>query len=106
MSEIEQGPWGKGMDVVLCLAPIGFLIGVTMKPNAMKSSVSLPLSAGLLWVVCLVYLSRDAGEVNANVLVGLCEAFTPLAIIFGAMLLFEVRPRGVRGDGGVTGSIL
>ena len=83
------GPWGDVMDVLFCLLPILFLVIATIKPRPLPTTLSLPISAALLYIIRLVYLSDDPLLATASVILGLHEAFTPLSIIGGAMLLFE-----------------
>jgi hypothetical protein len=84
-----SGPWGDFMDVALCLAPIIFLLGVTVKPNPMSTTRSLPIAALFMWLVRLMYLGSDPLLTSAAVVLGLHAALTPLSIIAGAMMLFE-----------------
>lgn len=83
------GEWGQFFDVVFCILPIAFLIGVTIKPNPMPTTLSLPLSAFLMFLVRLMYLGSDPLLVCASAILGLFEALTPLSIMAGAITLFE-----------------
>lgn len=77
--------------VVLCFTPVLFLLATTLyKPLFLRSSLSLPLSALLLAFVRLAYLSSPALLVLAHVAVGALQGLVPLAVTFGAILLFEV----------------
>lgn len=76
--------------MLLCLLPIMFLLLTTLlKPCLLPSSLSLPLSAALLGLIRLAYLASPPLLVLAHVVVGALEGLVPLAVIFGAVLLFE-----------------
>jgi len=86
------GPWGKAMDVIMCLLPIIFLVCATIPPfgmKAMPTTKSLPLAAFLMVLVRLMYLGSDALLVCGSVVKGVHEAITPLTIMAGAICLFE-----------------
>ncbi|CAD7695229.1 unnamed protein product [Ostreobium quekettii] len=86
----EGGPWHGAADVVLCLAPLAFLVFVTLSQSfRMPTTQSLPLAAAMMWGVRLAYLSSEPNLVNAAVISGALEAITPLTIIGGAILLFS-----------------
>ena len=56
------------MDAIWCFLPIGCLVVVTVSRRARMPSVrSLPLAAGLMWFVRLVYLSSPPNQLNAAV---------------------------------------
>ena len=77
--------------MLLCLLPILFLLATTLLPPLLLPSArSLPLSAALLALVRLAYLSSPPLLVLAHSVVGALEGLVPLAVIFGAVLLFEV----------------
>lgn len=81
---------GPAAAVLLCLLPILFLLVVTLvRPVLLPSGISLPLSALLLALVRLAYLSSPPLLVLAHSAVGALEGLVPLAVIFGAILLFE-----------------
>ena len=84
-----SGNWGEVMDVIFCLLPIIFLIVVTIKPNPMPTTKSLPLAALWLFLVRTMYLGLDPLLTCGSVLLGLHEALTPLSIMAGAITLFE-----------------
>jgi L-lactate permease len=46
-------------------------------------------------VIRLAYLSADPTYISACCISGLLEALTPLSIITGAIMLFEVRAPGI-----------
>lgn len=60
--------------MLLCLLPILFLLVTTLlRPLCLNSSVSLPLSAALLALIRLAYLSSPPLLVLAHVVVGSLE---------------------------------
>jgi hypothetical protein len=83
------GPWGEVMDVFFCLMPIVFLLVVTIKPNPLPTTTSLPLAAILMYLMRLLYLGSDPVLTNGAVILGFHEALTPLSIMAGAITLFE-----------------
>ena len=83
------GPWGEVMDVIFCLLPIIVLIAVTIKPNPMPTTRSLPLAAFIMFMVRLMYLGSDVILTCGAVVLGVHEAFVPLSIMAGAITLFE-----------------
>lgn len=76
--------------MLLCLLPILLLLATTLLPPlALPSSTSLPLAATLLALIRLAYLSSPPLLVLGHTVVGALEGLVPLAVIFGAVLLFE-----------------
>ena len=73
------GSWGQAMDFIFCLLPIVFLIVVTVKPNPMSTTRSLPCAALLMLLVRTMYLASDPLLTCASVISGLHEALTPLS---------------------------
>ncbi len=86
-------PGGPVAAVVVSLAPLIFLLLVTLvKPLQLPSRTSLPVTAVLMAVVQLAYLANSPSEVAGMALAGCLQAITPLSVVFGAILLFQVRP--------------
>jgi L-lactate permease len=83
------GPWGEAMDVIMCLLPLVFLLAATLWPRPLPTTVSLPLSALLMFLVRTMYLGSDPLLCSGAVVLGVHEAFTPLSIMAGAIMLFE-----------------
>lgn len=83
------GPWGEAMDVILGLLPIVVLVFVTVKKNPWSTTVSLPFSALMLFLIRLMYYGSDVVLTCGSVVLGLHEALAPITIIAGAMTLFE-----------------
>ncbi|KAI8472377.1 MAG: L-lactate permease-domain-containing protein [Monoraphidium minutum] len=85
-----DGPWGAAGAVVVCLAPIAFLLVTTLvKPLILPSRASLPLAAGLMAAAKLAYLSADPREVAASLGGGALQALVPLSVVLGAISLFQ-----------------
>jgi lactate permease len=78
------------MDLIVALAPIIILIWLMTKPDAMPSHQALPLMALLTYCLKILWFAEDPNLVNATVVQGLLEAWTPILIIWGAILLFKV----------------
>lgn len=87
--EVGGGPWGSLADVLLCALPVFFLLFATLKKNPLPTTSSLPISAVLLAVVRLAYLSLDPLETLALMVAGVFGALTPITIVAGAIFLFE-----------------
>ena len=87
--EDTGGPWGEVMDFIFCLLPIIYLIVVTVKPNPTPTTVSLPMSAVIMFLVRVMYLGSNPLLTSGCVVLGLHEAITPLTIMAGAITLFE-----------------
>lgn len=83
------GPWGKAMDVILCLLPIFFLLVATLKPKPLPTTTSLPMAALIMFLVRTMYLGSDPLLCSACIISGIHEALSPITIMGGAILLFE-----------------
>lgn len=78
------------LDLIVAVSPILVLIWLMIKPRALASHRALPLVALLTYAIKLLWFSDDPNLVNATVVQGLLEAWTPILIIWGAILLFKV----------------
>ncbi|KAL7519955.1 hypothetical protein ACHAWX_004708 [Stephanocyclus meneghinianus] len=83
------GPWGPAMDVIMCLLPIFFLLGVTLKPNPLPTTTSLPAAAIMMFLIRVMYLGSNPVLCSGAIISGFHEALSPLTIMFGAIVLFE-----------------
>jgi hypothetical protein len=83
------GPWGDVMDFFLLLLPIIYLVVVTVKPNPTPTTVSLPMSALIMFLVRTMYLGSNPLLCSACAILGVHEALTPLSVMGGAIFLFE-----------------
>ena len=77
------------MNVVVAVFPIVLLIFLMTKKNNVPSHKALPFIALLLYFLKLVYFDSDPNLINATVISGLLYAWTPILIIWGAILLFK-----------------
>lgn len=84
------------MDVVIAIFPIILLIFLMTKKNNVPSHKALPFIALLMYALKLIYFESDPNLINATVISGLLYAWTPILIIFGAILLFKTME--VSGD--------
>ena len=78
------GPWGDGGDVVVALAPILLVVGLTLKKDPPPPTTSLPLAALLAWFCRLAYFGSDPNYVNAAALAEALGALSVISIIYGA----------------------
>ena len=74
---------------LVALAPIALLIFLMTRRRGMPSHHALPLVAALLYGLKLVYFRSAPDLVNATVLEGLLKAWTPILIVWGAIVLFK-----------------
>lgn len=77
------------LDFIASVFPVILLVWLMTKRKNVPSSRALPLVAGILYVLELVYFKTDANITHAAVIDGLLTALTPISIIFGAILLFK-----------------
>ncbi len=77
------------MNAIMAIAPIVILIFMMTKKNSVPSYIALPIAAGLVYLVNLIYFKSDANLTNATVVAGLLTALVPIFIIWGAILLFK-----------------
>lgn len=77
-------------DVIFSVLPLVVLIGLLVKKNPWPSSVALPVSALLIFVLRLAYFEMDSLLAVAEMFVGFITALTPLTIVFCAITFFRV----------------
>lgn len=77
------------IPAIVALLPIVFLIYLMTKKNSMPSYKALPLAALMMYAAKLIYFKSDPNMVNAAVIAGMLKAWTPILIIWGAVLLFK-----------------
>ena len=80
-------PWM--IDLVFAISPIIILIYMMTKKHSVPSHVALPATALLIYAIKLIYFGSDPNLINATVINGLLSAWTPILIIWGAILLFK-----------------
>jgi lactate permease len=77
------------LDLILAALPVALLVFLMIKKRSMSSNRALPLSALVLYVILLTYFRTQPVLVHAAVVEGLLTAFTPILIVWGAILLFK-----------------
>jgi len=77
------------LDLILAALPVALLVFLMTKKRSMSSNRALPLSALVLYVILLTYFRTQPVLVHAAVVEGLLTAFTPILIVWGAILLFK-----------------
>ncbi len=77
------------MDIFFSIFPIAVLIFLMVKKNPLPSHVVLPIVALLYYFIKLVFFKESANIINATVFSGILTAWTPILIIWGAILLFR-----------------
>ncbi|KAI9025452.1 L-lactate permease [Hyaloraphidium curvatum] len=86
----NQGPWGPAGAVILSVLPIIFLLVVTLVPQiSLKSTISLPVAALIMFCVRSAYFAAPGNLVAGCVISGFLDCLTPITVIGGAMFLFE-----------------
>jgi lactate permease len=78
------------MDLIASLAPIVLLVWLMTKPRAVPSQRALPLAALAAYLLKVFWFGDAPRLVHATVVQGLLEAWTPILIIWGAILLFRI----------------
>ncbi len=74
------------MDLFLSIFPIVLLIYLMVKRDAFPSYVALPLIAGIVYLLQLFYFKNEFIILNANIVSAIISVFTPISVIFGAIL--------------------
>ena len=70
--------------------PVVLLIGLMAKRHGLAACYALPLSAGIVYLLCMGVFPFSSILVHANVILGMLLAITPIFIIASAVLLFKV----------------
>lgn len=71
---VAEGPWGHFMDVILCLAPIVFVLLTSLiKRIQLHTEVALPIAAFLMFLVRLAYLGLPPCDTLAYIVSGFLE---------------------------------
>lgn len=78
------------MDIIFATFPIFFLIIVMAMPKGLPADKALPFTAVITYFIKYFYFDLDFDITHAAVINGLITAFTPIAIVFGAIFLFQV----------------
>lgn len=70
--------------------PVAFLIYLMVKKDSLPASVALPVSAAIVYLLCLFVFPFTPLQVHANVVLGGLLSLTPVLIIGSAIFLFRV----------------
>ena len=76
-------------DVLFSLLPLVVMIYLMTKKNSVPSYKALPLCAAMFYLIKLIYFENDANLINATVFQGFLASWTPILIVWGAILLFK-----------------
>ncbi|MCK4999744.1 MAG: L-lactate permease [Anaerohalosphaera sp.] len=76
-------------DLIFSLLPLVLLIYLMTKKKSIPSYKALPLCAVLFYFIKLIYFQNEANLINATVVQGFLAAWTPILIVWGAILLFK-----------------
>jgi lactate permease len=82
------------LDAVVSILPLVILIYMMTKKKSIPSTIALPISAAIVYIVHLIYFASDPNLVNATVVKGSLGALTPITIIWGAILLTKTMQHG------------
>jgi len=77
------------MDFLVSIAPIVVLVFLMTRRQGVPAHIGLPLVAALLYGLKLAYFGSDPNLINASVVAGLMKAWTPILIVWGAIVLFK-----------------
>jgi lactate permease len=81
------------MSLFFATAPLLLLVYLMTRRKALPAHVALPIAAVVAYVVRLGWFGNDPTLVHAAVLNGLLTAWTPILIVWGAILLFRTMER-------------
>ena len=76
------------IDFFFAALPIALLIFAMTKKHPVPSSIAFAFAATLTYLLRLAWFGDGITLLNAAVLVGLLDALTPIAILFGAIFFF------------------
>ena len=79
-------PW----DVIGAFFPLIILIYMMTKKKSVPSNIALPVSAGMVYAIHLVYFGSDPNLINATVIKGICLSLPRVVGLKG--ILAELRP--------------
>ncbi|WP_009875175.1 L-lactate permease, partial [Actinobacillus pleuropneumoniae] len=74
------------MALFLSIFPIVLLIYLMVKRNALPSYVALPWVAVVVLIIHLLFFATDITIISANISSAIMSVFTPITVIFGAIL--------------------
>ncbi len=73
--------------LIVSVFPIALLVFWMTKPKPMSSHVALPLTATIAYLLKLIFFDADPVLLHASIWKGLLDAFVPIMILLGAVLL-------------------
>ncbi len=76
-------------QTIMAFLPLILLIWLMVKKKAVPSHIALPISAGALYLVMIFVFDRNLLDLHALALQGFLTSWTPILIIWGAILLFK-----------------
>ena len=77
------------LDTLTAFVPLVLLIWLMARKRSVPSHIALPIAAAAMYLFSLLILQMDAVLVHAKVLEGFLTSWTPIVIIWGAILLFR-----------------
>ncbi|KAL4420202.1 hypothetical protein ABPG77_011418 [Micractinium sp. CCAP 211/92] len=84
------GPISPGLDVLLCILPVAFLLAVTLSKRLfLPTARSLPWAAFMMWSIKMCWIGENPIHITATVMQGALLALTPLSILFSAFVFFN-----------------
>lgn len=81
------------MDLLVAALPLLLLIVLMGKPRPWPAILALPVAALAAWLLRLAWFATPPDQVHAAVVSGVLTVSTPIAIVWGAVLLFTVLDR-------------
>ncbi len=77
------------LNTLISFLPLVLLIWLMVKKESVPSHIALPVTALVMYLFCLTFLQMDVVLVHAKVVEGFLTSWTPILIIWGAILLFR-----------------
>jgi lactate permease len=77
------------LDTLISSIPLVLLIWLMVKKKSVPSHIALPITALVMYLFSLTLLQMDVVLAHAKVLEGFLTSWTPILIIWGAILLFR-----------------
>ncbi|MCF7905599.1 L-lactate permease [Candidatus Gracilibacteria bacterium] len=78
------------MNVFFSAFPIVLLVWLMVRRRGMPSFQALPLAVAVLYIIRIFVFQADTILLHAGVISGLLMAWTPILVIWGAVLLFQM----------------
>ncbi len=77
------------MTIFLSVFPIALLIYLMTKRHSVPASKALPIVAAVLYAIRFFVFKDNPAELHAGIISGVLSAWTPILVIWGAILLFQ-----------------